>query len=163
MGRVGISGIPGIGRREMGGGQSRQSVDPDSGQTPQLTLRWESALPVNAAELKVHENGPLVDEKYYAVAVYGVPDRMVSGDPDKLAGELKNNASIKRQGKKDFKPARVDVLQRDNGTVIVYLFSRSNEITRDDKRVEFNAEIGRLKIIESFFTDDMMWQGKIEL
>ena len=88
---------------------------------------------------------------------------MASGDPDKLAGELKKDASIKREGKKDFKPSNVEVLQRENGTVIVYLFSRSTEITREDKRVEFNARIGRLQIIESFFTGDMTWQGKIEL
>jgi hypothetical protein len=164
MGGIGV-GIPGMGRRGMGspGGRPRQGGDPDSGQAPQLTLRWESAMPVNAAELKVHDNAPSVDEKYYALAVYGVPDRMASGDPDKLAGELKKDASIKREGKKDFKPSNVEVLQRENGTVIVYLFSRSTEITREDKRVEFNARIGRLQIIESFFTGDMTWQGKIEL
>ena len=108
-----------------------------------MTLRWESALPVSAAELKSHEAGVTVDEKYYAIAVYGLPDRVVSGDPDKLAEELKKEASIKRDGKKDFKPAGVEVQQRENGNVILYLFPRSTEITRDDKRVEFNAVIGR--------------------
>jgi len=55
------------------------------------------------------------------------------------------------------------VLQRDDGPVIVYLFPRSKEITRQDKRVEFDAKIGRLQLAQSFYVDDMNYQGKLEL
>lgn len=142
----------------------RQQDEELSGAAPRLTLRWESALPVNAAELKLHDmSAPPVDEQYYTVAVYGVPDRAMGSDPTRLTGELKKDASIKRDGQKDIKPASVEVVQGENGIVIVYRFSRSAEIRREDKRIEFNALIGRLQIRESFFTDDMTWQGKIEL
>jgi hypothetical protein len=48
--------------------------------------------------------------------------------------------------------------------VVVYLFPRSKqEITAEDRRVEFEAKIGRLDVSDSFFTEDMTYQGKLEL
>ncbi|MBV9744042.1 MAG: hypothetical protein JO099_09785, partial [Acidobacteriia bacterium] len=48
--------------------------------------------------------------------------------------------------------------------VVVYFFPRDkNEITAQDRRVEFQAKIGRLQVSESFFTEDMNYQGKMEL
>jgi hypothetical protein len=168
LGGIGI-GIPGMGRRGMGGGgypgggypggQSTRSED-----APKVTLRWESAMPVRTAELKVHDNdAPTLDDKHYAIAVYGIPDRMLNGDTKKLEDQLKGKAAIKRDGKKDFKPSSVEVLQRPNGPVVVYMFPMTNEITKQDHRVEFDADIGRLELTQSFFTEDMVWQGKLEL
>ncbi len=163
---LGIPGMGGMGRRgggypRGGGGQSRRS---DDSEAPKVTLRWESAMPVRTAELKAHDNdAPTLDEKHYAIAVYGIPDRMLSGDTKKLGDQLKGKASIKRDGKKDFKPSSVEVLERPDGPVVVYMFPMTNEITKQDHRVEFDADIGRLELTQSFFTDDMVWQGKLEL
>lgn len=163
---LGIPGMGGMGRRGGGypgggGGQSRRS---DDSEAPKVTLRWESAMPVRTAELKAHDNdAPTLDEKHYAIAVYGIPDRMLSGDTKKLGDQLKGKASIKRDGKKDFKPSSVEVLERPDGPVVVYMFPMTNEITKQDHRVEFDADIGRLELTQSFFTDDMVWQGKLEL
>jgi hypothetical protein len=88
---------------------------------------------------------------------------MAGGDAKSLANQLKKQATIKRDGKKNLKPSSVEVLQRDDGPVIVYLFPRSKEITRQDKRVEFDAKIGRLQLAQSFYVDDMNYQGKLEL
>jgi hypothetical protein len=129
-----------------------------------VTLRWESAMPVRTAELKVHDNdAPTLDNNHYAIAVYGIPDSFLNGDTKKLADQLKGKASIKRDGKKDFKPSSVEVLERPDGLVVVYLFPMSNEITKGDRRVEFDADIGRLELTQSFFTEEMVWQGKLEL
>jgi hypothetical protein len=170
LGGVGI-GIPGMGgmggRRGMGGGgypgggggQSTRNEE-----APKVTLRWESAMPVRTAELKIHDNdAPTLDDTHYAIAVYGIPDRYLSGDTRKLADQLKGKASIKRDGKKDFKPSSVEVLERPNGPVVVYTFPMTNEITKQDHRVEFDADIGQLQLTQSFFTDEMVWQGKLEL
>jgi hypothetical protein len=163
---LGIPGMGGMGRRGGGypgggGGQSRRS---DDSEAPKVTLRWESAMPVRTAELKAHDNdAPTLDEKHYAIAVYGIPDRMLSGDTKKLEDQLKGKASIKRDGKKDFKPSSVEVLERPDGPVVVYMFPMTNEITKQDHRLEFDADIGRLELTQSFFTDDMLWQGKLEL
>jgi len=161
IGGVGM-GLPGMGRRGMGRG-SNDGATPDSGQMPALTLRWVSALPLSSAQLIAHElNAPSVDEDHYAIAVYGLPSGMIKGDPNNLGAELKNRATIKREGKKDMKPSSVEVLMRDDGPVILYLFPRSNEISRKDK-LEFDAEVGRLKFTQDFFPDEMVYQGKLEL
>jgi len=152
-------GYPGGGQR----GGTNDGTGTDNEPAP-LKLRWESALPIRAAELKARDtSAPTLDADHYAIAVYGVPSRMASGDSKNLANQLKKQAAIKRDGKKDLKPSSVEVLQRDDGPVIVYLFPRSKEITRQDKRVEFDAKIGRLQFAQSFYVDDMNYQGKLEL
>jgi hypothetical protein len=179
LGGIGI-GMPGMGgmgggmggRRGMGGGGYPNGGGgyPGGGQStrnneaPKVTLRWESAMPVRTAELKVHDNdAPTLDDKHYAIAVYGIPDRMLSGDTKKLQDQLKGKASIKRDGKKDFKPSSVEVLERPDGPVVVYMFPMTNEITKQDHRVEFDADIQQIQLTQSFFTEDMVWQGKLEL
>lgn len=170
MNGSGVSlGIPGIG---MGGGRRRggnpgggppPNQTPD-GEPPVLQVRWESALPIREAELKNREvNAPDIDQGSYAVAVYGVPARMASGDEKTLAAQFKKQAAIKREGQKDLKPTSVQVLQREDGPVIVYLFPRKTEIKRTDRRLEFDAQIARLQFIKAFYVEDMTWQGKLEL
>jgi len=169
--RIGLPGVGGMGRRggiggpgTGGGGSPRGAqtggTNDDSHLPSTVTLRWESALPVRGAELKTHDpNAPIVDEDAYAIAVYGLPNRMTLSDPE----QLKKQATLKRDGKKDMKPSRVELLQKDDGPVIVYLFPRTQEITKDDRKILFDAEIGRLKLGQSFYLDDMVYQGKREL
>ena len=164
IGGVGI-GLPGMGRRGINGQTSR---GPDNGKSPtveipKLTLRWASALPVGSAELIAREvNAPAVDEDHYAIAVYGLPARWMQGDPDRLGGELARSAVLKRENKKDIKASSAEVLMRDDGPVILYLFPRT-EISRNDPQVEFEAAIGRLKIDQAFVPGEMIYQGKLEL
>jgi hypothetical protein len=164
-------GVSGMGRR-MNGGQQRPDSGSDSGsnsgsnggEPPHLMLRWESALPVRSAEIKAQEkDAPEVDDQHYAIAVYGVPEHFLGGDTKKLEGQLKNDAAIKRDGKKDLKPSGVLIMERTEGPVVLFLFPNSTEISKADRRAEFNAAIGRLVIAQSFFIDEMVWQGKIEL
>ncbi len=170
MGRRGGMGYPGGGYPGGGypgggypGGSSGGNGS-DYNHPPVLKLRWESALPIREAELKAREtSAPTVDDNHYAIAVYGVPDRMINGDSHSVAAQLKKQAAIKRDGKKDLKPSSVEVLRREDGPVIVYLFARSNEITQQDKRIEFDARILRLDLRQSLYVDDMTYQGKLEL
>jgi len=125
-----------------------------------VVVRWESALPVRAAELKAGEVGvPAWQGDYYAIAVYDVtpPFRW------NLAKELQGLAFLERGKKKDLKPSRVQILPHDNGLVTaVYLFPRSAMITRNDSTVRFVAQIGRLFVSQFFFPEDMQFQGKTE-
>jgi hypothetical protein len=180
-GGIGI-GIPGIGGRGGGGypggggggypGGSRTGGNNPSGDDgrsepvtpPKLTLRWESALPVREAELRARDvDAPTVDENHYAIAVIGVPRSMIKSDTRAMEADLKKQAVLKRDDKKDFKPSSVEILQRDDGPVIVFFFSRSTEITASDRRVEFDAQIGRLKFAEPFYLEDMVYEGKLAL
>ena len=166
LGGVGI-GFPGggIGRRGGGYPGGRTGTD-DGGQStpPSLKLRWESALPVREAELKARDvSAPTLDPDHYAIAVYGIPARFASPDAKALPDQLKKQAALRRDGKKDIKPSSVEVLQREEGPVIVYLFPRAKEITRDDRRIEFDAHVGRLEFTGSFYPEEMTYQGKLEL
>ena len=138
-------------------------VSPKS-QSITLQLRWESALPIRAAELKSHTGDPLTfAEEGYSMAVYGLPGAHFDGNPKTLGDSLKKQALLKREGKKDVRPLSVEVLQRDDGLVVVYLFPLSAEITKNDRRLEFDAQIGRVSIVQSFDLTEMQFQGELEL
>jgi hypothetical protein len=129
-----------------------------------LQLRWESALPIRAAELKAGIiEPPTLPSEGYSLAVYGVPSASVKGDPKSLGEPLRKMAYLRREGKKDVKPLRVEVFQREDGLAIVYIFPPSAEITKKDVRVEFNAQIGRIGVTQSFDVAEMQFQGKLEL
>src|SRR5665213_2142960 len=174
---IGIPGLGGMGGRRGGGGypgggggypngqsNGNGNGDNSASQPPKLTLRWESAMPVRSAELKTHDNdAPTFDDSHYAIAVYGIPERLLNGDFSKLGDQLKKHAVLKRDGKKDFKPSSVEVIDRPDGPIVVYLFPMTNEITKEDHRVEFDATVGRLELLQSFFTEDMVLDGKLQL
>ena len=155
-------GIPGMPRRRANEPVEEPTSQPTDS-APALTLRWESALPIREAELKAREiNAPVVEEQYYGIAVYGLPTHFVK-DPQNAGDRLKGQAAIKREGQKDLHPSHVDVIQRDDGVVVVFLFPRTKEITVKDARIEFNAQVGPYQISQSFRLDEMVYQGKMEL
>jgi hypothetical protein len=132
--------------------------------TPVLGIRWESALPVRAAELKAGiVEPPTISGDGYLIAVYGVPPANVQGTPERLGAPLKALALLRRPGKPDVRPIRAEVFQRDDGTTVAYLFPKWAEITKEDHSVEFIAQIGRLYAAYTFRPETMQFQGKIEL
>jgi hypothetical protein len=128
-----------------------------------LQIRWESALPIRAAELKAGViEPPTLSGDGYSIAVYGVPGSYFKDDPKKLGDPLKKEAFLKREGKEDVKPSRVEVFQREDGLVVVYLFPLSAELTKKDGLIEFTARIGRLGVTQYFDAGEMMFQGKLQ-
>jgi hypothetical protein len=129
-----------------------------------LKLRWESALPVRLAELKSHEvEPPTLEGDGYRIAVYGIPGADLKGDPKQLGAPLKNLAALKREGQKDVRPISVEVFQRESGAVVVYLFPWSAEITKRDRQLQFQAQIGRIVISQTFDLNEMEFLGKLEI
>jgi len=165
--RIGIGGF-GIGRSRpggtgrQGGDDGGKATSPDQPAT--LTLRWESALPMREAELKARDTGaPDIGDDYYAIAVYGIPRGALTDDSKERQDELKKLAALKREGKKDLRPTQVDILLRESGPLVVYLFAKSAEFTWRDHGFTFEAQISRLKFSQAFSTEDMMFHGKLEL
>ena len=123
MGRRGGYGYPGGGYPN----DSSQRGDTTNSQTPPtLKVRWESALPVREAELKSRDtNAPTIGEDHYAIAVYGVPSRLINADSKTWADELKKDAALKREDADDQfdgageicgqKSAQTDPAETDNG------------------------------------------------
>jgi len=163
-GRMGMSQGAGLGAlgpsvfTGLGGGRHLVTKPPKR-QT--LLVRWESAPAVRSAELKAgDERAPAWDGDYYAIAIYDVPGLE---DQKTLPVELKKAAFLKLDGRKDLRPARVDLLFDEKGATVVYLFPRSEEITAADKRIELVAQIGRMFVAQLFSTGEMQFQGKLEL
>jgi len=137
---------------------------PSKAQLIRLLVRWESALPIRVAELKTGEAQPPTLSDYgYSIAVYGVPFTDAKGDPLSLARDFKESAFLKREGKPDVKPRRVEAFELERSVVVVYLFPYSAEISKRDGVVEFSALIGRLQVSQTFNVEEMLFQGKLEL
>jgi hypothetical protein len=133
-------------------------------QSMTVMLRWESALPIRLAELKSREMDlPTLEGDGYRIAVYGLPGGNFRGDPKKLGDPLKEEAFLKREGKKDVKPTIVEVFPRSDGWVVTYLFPLSAEISPKDGLLQFEAHIGRIVVTQSFALPEMQFQGKLEL
>jgi hypothetical protein len=150
----------------MGGATLRRDVNAYSGHLGWLAVRWESAQPVRSAELRANEENPLdFDGEGYAIAVYRVPVvRSVSQTEKGFVAELRERAALRRDGKRDIKPDRVDVIPLGTGfDTILYMFPRNKEITLSDERVDFYAQVGRLALKESFYPVVMQLQGKLRL
>lgn len=129
-----------------------------------VQIRWETALPIRTAELKAGEiEPPTLEGEGYKIAVYGIPGGSFKGDPKRLGEPLKQQAALRREGKKDVRPSRVEVFQRQDGIVVVYLFPLSAEIGKKDASVEFDAQIGRVVITQTFDVRQMEFQGRLEL
>jgi len=164
----------GVGFDGVGEKQTRPKLDlptvlaktytPHAPEFVNLLVRWETALPVRAAELKAGElDPPTLDGEGYRLAVYGVPGPYFKGDPKKLGDPLRNEAALKREGKPDVKPARAEVFQRQGSMVIVYLFPLSAEINKKDTLMEFSAQIGRIVVRQMFDVTEMRFEGNVEL
>lgn len=132
--------------------------------TAVLRLRWETALPIRIAELKTHEvEPPTLEGEGYQLAVYDVPGDYFKDDPKKLGDPIRNESYLRRDGKKDVKPTRVEVFQRGKTLVVTFLFPPSTELSTKDGLVEFMAHIGRVTVDYHFDLTQMEYQGKLEL
>jgi len=168
---VRLSGLMGSGQSVDLGSLSASALTGVGGSQPshrrarprglEVEIRWESALPVRAAELKAREEDlPEWEGSVYAIAVYDVPGLDANQKPKWLSKE----AYLRRDGKKDMKPVGVNLLPQEGGlTTVVYLFPRSDEITAADNRVEFAAVLGRLSVAQYFYPAQMRFQGRLEL
>jgi hypothetical protein len=119
---------------------------------------------VRLAELKAHViEPPTLEGDGYQIAVYGIPGPSFKGDPRKLGDPLKETAALKREGKKDVKPVRVEVFQRPDGLAVVYLFPLSAELSMKDEHVQFEALIGRISVAHTYTIKEMQFLGRLEL
>lgn len=148
----------GVGTSSAAGKRGRRPT-----QVATLEIRWESAKAVRAAEEKAHEGDPPdVAAGNYVISIYDVPG--VDINQKALSFQLKKDAFLKIEGKKDLRASRVDLLPQEGGlATIVFMFPRSAQITPEDMRVTFLAQMGRLSVAQYFYPLEMTIQGKLEL
>jgi hypothetical protein len=155
---VGLAGAGILGPEREAEAISRAHQRPNLGN---VIVRWESSLAIRSAEGKLGLNSAAQNtDDYYAIAVYNILTPTRWNTPN----ELKGIAFLERDKKKDLRPARVLIERHADGkATVVYLFRRSQEITRKDRTLRFVAQIGRLFVTQFFFIEDMVVDGRLEL
>jgi len=164
----GVRGM-GTGGTVQGGIPGRQSNDPDLGPLPPpsrgpagppvtITIRWESAMPVREAEMKLRQDPLGASQNSYVIALLGVPDHIANYDPQ----GLRSRAWLKGKGRKKIAPAAVKLVVRDEKPVLLLFFPRSEEITQSDKEIEFSVRLGASQLKQKFLPNEMTYAGKLE-
>jgi hypothetical protein len=182
------TGMGGMGRRGMGGGGYGGAGRGTSGAPPntknsepsEVTVQWQSALPVRLAAAKksggsvgVTSYKPL-DE--YVLAVIGLPMRYIGGhsasadsaetnssdDVRRLQDHLKSATSLLRSGHDPLVPTKVELNQGVDGRILFY-FPKTDPITAKDKTVDFRIDMGSMDLKNKFVVKDMEYQEKLDL
>jgi hypothetical protein len=166
----GGGGYPGGGRGS-GGGNGQPMIH--------ATVRWESASPVQEAlHLHADDEKPNPDfEKYYVIALIGdLPSgRRGRYDDTSDDDDRDNQADRRMEAFKDYTrlerkdgPLRLEKVDEGSrtgsrGPGVYFYFSRSNEISMDDKEVDFSTKLGTTEIKAKFTLKDMRYHGKLAL
>ena len=156
-----------------------------------LTIRWDSALPVQQALMRraageTDELKAVTDaaEKYYVVSIHGFrlprprnrsndTDDQTSDEDDNNRGRNRNTDALRSQlldaaqlapkGRSSIYAKDVQIDGFDGSGSIRFLFPRTNPISADDKEVDFILEVRRIKVEEKFKLSDMHYEGKLAL
>lgn len=151
-----------------GGAIKRPGQGAEDEHLPKLTVRWESALPVRAAEIRANDHtAPELDGEDYAIAVYDVNLKIASIELKGIEDMVKKVAMLKVEGReapRSFRPTRVSVIELGGDmATVVYFFPRAAHITAEDERLVFEGQVGRITFAQYFYPTQMKFLGKLEL
>jgi hypothetical protein len=178
MGGGGGGGDTG-GKRGKKGGDSTLADDTGpgagiaGGMAVNLTVRWQSALPIKQALLKMKfgaEVGTSPEAKQilannepdYVIVVAGLNRGMVRGDADQIKQALLGATELVIKGKESIKPKDFRIVGQGRIDAI-FGFPKTNPIVEDDKEVEFVCKVGTITVKQKFRLKDMLYNGKLEL
>jgi hypothetical protein len=159
----------GRGGRGGGGGAPVAGGGP-GGMAMNLVVRWQSALPVKQAFLRLKygekldstpEAKQLLDrpEETYVIILSGNLRPLMRGNPETVKKAIADVTSLSAKGKDPVKPMN---LQVESGQ-IVFLFPKTSPWTLDDKEVEFSTKLADVVLKYKFRLKDMVFNGKLEL
>jgi hypothetical protein len=150
--------------------------------TIRVVVRWESALPVKEALLRLKfgahppapgDAGYTLDrvEKDYVLAVVGLtlpssrkkPAPGEESPQDRMRDELLATTTLTPKGRQPILPEEVRVNPPEARSEVLILFPRTQPIEASDKEVTFDAQWRLLGMRKSFRLKDMMYRGKLEL
>ena len=166
--------MEGMGGGGMGGGGAAPSMPP-------VTVRWDSSGPLRelVARAGAREYSEMLNtrsKEFYVIAAVGYPmmNRRVPGstqpDPERvqqmaqqMANRVAQGTVLKRKGKEPLKPAKVERMESPAGTILLFMFPRTDPIDMDDKEVQFESKMGNMEIKTKFALKEMMYRGKLDL
>ncbi len=176
-----LGGGGGMGGGGMGGDMGGSMMSP----TIPYVIRWVSAAPVKEAFVRARF-GKEADasqqareylqrpEPHYVIAVIGPPRRAPQqregaeggqqrpGPSEEMKQKLKSLTLLHRKGKPDIHPEVVEVVAGAAQTM-VFRFPRTDEVSLEDKEIEFATRMGPIDIKRKFKLKEMVWQGRLAL
>jgi len=148
--------------------------------TLNVTVRWDSALPVRQALERSHSMpgySPELFSKDYVITVIGLvpagrytrPELNTrSGDgaddvrnPEEMLEGVMRYSHLYRRGKPAIRPEDAK-LDQATGTLHLF-FPRSDGITVEEKEVTFEMRFGSLSVLKRFRLKDMLYNGQLAL
>jgi hypothetical protein len=142
--------------------------------TVNLTVRWQSAMPVREAIVKAkygNEAGTSAEAKkaleekvdHYILSVGGLPKAALQGDADELKKQMLAQSMLMIKGRDPIKP--VDFITENGGrtTEVMFAFPKTAPISEEDKEVEFVVRIGEFNVRQKFRLKEMLVNGKLDL
>ena len=138
-----------------------------------LIVRWVSSLPVKQAMMRQRFGDEAAtakesldflsrDETKYILSVSGLPTRMArmtQRDPDRFT----QGVQLKRKKKEPIVAESMEVRGDEKGVEFFFTFPQTDEITLEDKDVEFEMQLGRSKTKRKFKLKDMLYKGELSL
>ena len=179
----GGGGYPGGGGGYPGGGGGGYPGGGNRGGERQRfngTVRWESALPIQEAlRVGASDDKPNPDfAKYYVIALIGdlplttsnrrrpTDDSSDSDDPttqdDHRMEAFRDYTTLDRKDG-SIKLEKVEEGSRvgSRGPGVYFYFSRLDDISMDDKQVNFSTKVGQMEIKARFTMKEMLYHGKL--
>jgi len=157
-----------------GGGAPGGAPSGVGGLAPTLYARWQSALPVKQAFVRLKygaqadtspEAKQLLErqEPNYEIVVSGPLRSLLRGDSETLKKAIMDASSLSAKGKDAVRPSNVSIALNQVSNDILFLFPRSAAFTLDDKEVEFSTKFGQFTLKFKFKLKDMVYNGKLEM
>ena len=169
----GFGGGAADGFRGAGGGRRGADVFDPAPRRMTFTVSWRSALPVKQALVRTqlgldapipreHQQFLTQLEPFYVVVVSGLPRQFARMAQNRNA--LIAETILKRQDRNPISPEDLVVFVENGETVTLqYHFPRDDEITLEDKNVEFITNLGQVEAKQEFKLEDMVFAEQLAL
>lgn len=167
-------GFGGGGGGRGGGPQGGAAAGGPSGPTFQVVARWESALPVRQAAVRL-KFGAEADKNEearkflaaegqdYEIVLAGPSFAFGMGAPDALKSALAEVTFLSSPRTGAIKTTSIEVSKGPRDTEVLLVFPRSMPFTAEDKEVQLSTRLGKSKVQYKFKPKDMTFNGKLEM
>ena len=169
----GFGGGAADGFRGAGGGRRGAAGFDAAPRRMTFTVSWRSALPVKQALVRnqIGVDAPISpDQRQFLTQLEPLYVVVVAGLPRQFARMAQNRdvlmveTILERQDGNLIPPKDLVVFVENGETVTLqYHFPRDDEITLEDKDVEFIAKLGQVEVKQKFKLEDMVFSGQLAL
>ena len=128
-----------------------------------VTVRWDSAAPIQAATQSAGEEF----ERYYVIGLVG--DTRVTGQlvNDRQLAEklqiLRGSTTLEPANANVLQPEKVKEVSHESQRALRFYFPRRRLITLDAQHLYFATTIGRFDVMAKFDVQDMLYRGQLAL